>query len=388
MANFRVYQKQENGSGTAPIYVSFYLNREKVEVPTKISIPPKFFDAVRGIVKSTYEFADDKNLIIQQIRSTINDVLVRYRLQKQELSRQEFLRAYRNPTQTQDFFMFCREYQKLRFQEIKGSTQKKHKSCLENLRAFKEEISFTELDDVFLRKFILYLRKQKGQKEITINKNISVIKSYLAAAKKKGIITENPAQGLKLCECEDTTAPCISEEELCVLTQLYKSHFFKKDITHDSLEFFLFMCFSSLHIGDARALNIEQIGEHEFWYVRMKMEGRRPRVVRIPISDPLRKIINRHLKGRKEGRLWEGLITDQEINKQLKYIACVAGIKSPLSAKFGRHTFATIFLRKTKDLNALKEIMGHKNIKQTLVYAHVLDQDKKDGVSAFNSFQI
>lgn len=388
MANFRVYQKQENNSGTAPVYVSFYLNREKIEVPTKISIPPKYFDEGRGIVKSSYEFADDKNLIIQQVRAAINDILVEYRLKKKELSRKEFLKAYRNPGQTQDFFAFCKEYQKLRFQEIKGSTQKKHKSCLENLKSFKEEITITEIDDIFLRKFILYLRKQKGQKEITINKNISVIKSYLAAAKKKGLIADNPAKGLKLCECEDTTAPCITEEELAVLVQLYKSHFFKKDITHDSLEFFLFMCFSSLHIGDARALNIEQIGENEFWYVRMKMEGRRPRVVRIPISEPLRKIIDRHLNGRKEGPLWEGLITDQEINKQLKYIARVAGIKSPLSAKFGRHTFATIFLRKTKDINALKEIMGHKNIKQTFVYAHVLDQDKQDGVSAFNSFQI
>lgn len=388
MANFRVYQKPVNNSGTAPIYVSFYLNREKIEVSTKISIAPKFFDEGRGIVKSSYEFADDQNLIIQQVRSTINDILVEYRLKKKELTKNEFLSAFRNPGQSQDFFAFCREYQKLRFQEIKDSTQKKHKSCLENLKSFKEEISISEIDDVFLRKFILFLRRQKGQKEITINKNISVIKSYLAAAIKKGLITDNPAEGLKLCECEDTTAPCITEDELTVLVQLYKSHFFKKDVTHDSLEFFLFMCFSSLHIGDARSLNIEQIGDNDFWYVRMKMEGRRPRVVRIPISEPLRKIINRHLKGRKEGPLWEGLVTDQEINKQLKYIARVAGIKSQLSAKFGRHTFATIFLRKSKDLNALKEIMGHKNIKQTLVYAHVLDQDKQDGVSAFNSFQL
>ena len=118
------------------------------------------------------------------------------------------------------------------------------------------------------------------------------------------------------------------------------------------------------------------------------MLGIRPKVVRVPISDPLRKIINHHLKGRKEGRLWDELVTDQEINKRLKYIATVAKIKKKLSAKYGRHTFATIFLRKTKDINALKEIMGHTNIKQTYVYAHVLDQDKQDGVSAFNSFKM
>lgn len=387
MATYRVYQKGQNTKGTAPLYISFYLNREKIEIPTKISIPTKYFDPVKGIVKSSYEFAKDKNLIISNIKAKINDILVRYRLAKKELTRNAFFREFNCPEQSQDFFAFCKEYQKLRFQEIQESTQNKHKSCLSNLQEFKSEITFAELDEELLRKFILYLRKKKGLKEISINKNISVIKSYLAAAKKKGIISDNPTMDLKLCQCEDTTAPCITEEELTKLVELYKNHFFV-GITHDALEFFLFMCFSSLHITDARNLRIEQIGDNDFWYVRVKMLGVRPKVVRIPISEPLRKIINHHLRGRKEGQLWDNLVTDQEINKRLKYIAVVAGIKSKLSAKYGRHTFATVFLRRTKDLNALKDIMGHTNIKQTLVYAHVLDQDKQDGISAFNSFQL
>lgn len=32
--------------------------------------------------------------------------------------------------------------------------------------------------------------------------------------------------------------------------------------------------------------------------------------------------------------------------------------------------------------------MGHSNIKQTLVYAHVLDQDRKEGIQIFNAFKI
>ncbi|WP_289006176.1 site-specific integrase [uncultured Parabacteroides sp.] len=387
MATYRVYQKKENSKGDAPIYISFYLNREKIEVGTKISIPPKHFDPVKGIVRSSFEYAKDKNLIISDIKAMINDILVRYRLAKKELTRDLFIKEFRNPEQSQDFFAFCKEYQKLRFQEIQESTQDKHRSCLANLREFKSAITFAELDEDLLRQFVLYLRRKKGVKEITINKNISVIKSYLNAAKKRGLIPENPASELKLCQCEDTTAPCITEEELEKLVELYRNHFFS-GINYDALEFFLFMCFSSLHITDARELRIEQIGNNDFWYVRVKMLGIRPKVVRVPISDPLRKIINHHLKGRKEGQLWDELVTDQEINKRLKYIATVAGIKKKLSAKYGRHTFATIFLRKTKDINALKEIMGHTNIKQTYVYAHVLDQDKQDGVSAFNSFKM
>ena len=120
--------------------------------------------------------------------------------------------------------------------------------------------------------------------------------------------------------------------------------------------------------------------------MRGKMVNIRPRVVRVPISEPLRQIINHKRKNRKSGTLWEGMITYQKINEKLKIIASAAGIKRELCAKFGRHTFATIFLRKTKDINTLKEIMGHSNIRQTLVYAHVLDQDRQQGIKVFDSF--
>ena len=157
---------------------------------------------------------------------------------------------------------------------------------------------------------------------------------------------------------------------------------------HSVLEFFLFLCFSSLHIGDAKALTIEQIGKEEFYYVREKLTNTCPKIIHVPISDPLRTIINRAAGDRKSGKLFNNLITDQRINSNLKEIALRASIKKKLCAKTGRHTFATIYLRKTKDLNSLKDILGHHNIKQTLVYAHVLDQDRKEGVQIFNVFKI
>ena len=49
-------------------------------------------------------------------------------------------------------------------------------------------------------------------------------------------------------------------------------------------------------------------------------------------------------------------------------------------------TFATIFLRKTKDIASLKEILGHSDLKETLVYAHVLNESKQEGMQCFNCF--
>lgn len=76
------------------------------------------------------------------------------------------------------------------------------------------------------------------------------------------------------------------------------------------------------------------------------------------------------------------------MNRYLKEIAKMAEIDKPLTHKVGRHTFATIFLRKTKDIAALKEILGHSDISETLVYAHVLDESKQEGIQCFNQFAI
>ncbi|MCC8154041.1 MAG: tyrosine-type recombinase/integrase [Tannerellaceae bacterium] len=76
------------------------------------------------------------------------------------------------------------------------------------------------------------------------------------------------------------------------------------------------------------------------------------------------------------------------MNEYLKKIAKEVDIDKPISHKVGRHTFATIYLRKTKDLTSLKELLGHSELRETLIYAHVLDESKQEGVQVFNSFTL
>jgi len=49
-----------------------------------------------------------------------------------------------------------------------------------------------------------------------------------------------------------------------------------------------------------------------------------------------------------------------------------------------RHTFATLFLDKTNDVYALKEIMDHSDLKTTMVYAKIL---KKKADQAWKTFE-
>ena len=76
------------------------------------------------------------------------------------------------------------------------------------------------------------------------------------------------------------------------------------------------------------------------------------------------------------------------MNRYLKDIAAEAGIDKAITHKVGRHTFATLYLRKTKDIAALKEILGHSDISETLVYAHVLEESKLEGIRCFDMFTL
>jgi len=52
-----------------------------------------------------------------------------------------------------------------------------------------------------------------------------------------------------------------------------------------------------------------------------------------------------------------------------------------------RHDFATKFLRETRDIKLTKEVMNHSRIETTELYAHVMDEDKRNALETFGSSQ-
>ena len=178
-----------------------------------------------------------------------------------------------------------------------------------------------------------------------------------------------------------------TEEELMQFVQLYYQRTLPEKLQL-TLAFFLFMCFTSMHITDARMFCIEQVNNDVLTYYRVKNRNCKPEPIKIPMPVPAEKLLEEWAEGREEGRLFRNVQCDQVVNRQLKAIAKELGINKKISAKTGRHTFATIYLRKTKDLSSLQKLLGHSNIRETMIYAHVMDESKREGMQCFNSFTL
>lgn len=74
--------------------MSFYINREKVNFSTKVSVDIKNWNDKKKCVGLGDKSANDKNLIIENILARINNVIVKYRLRDRKLTRASFLKAY------------------------------------------------------------------------------------------------------------------------------------------------------------------------------------------------------------------------------------------------------------------------------------------------------
>ncbi|MEG0464164.1 MAG: Arm DNA-binding domain-containing protein, partial [Bacteroides sp.] len=124
MSTVKVVQNTQRVTkdGTAPLYISFYLGKEKVVLPTRVSVELKKFDAKSGLVKGVGKEATDKNLIIDKIKSKVNDILVKHRLKDINLNKEAFMREYNNPSDYKSFHEFVNAYMKIYSRRIEIGT--------------------------------------------------------------------------------------------------------------------------------------------------------------------------------------------------------------------------------------------------------------------------
>ena len=387
MSTIRVIQNKQRltKEGNAPVYITFYLGKEKLMLPCKISVPVLKFDCKSGLVKGNSKEVKDTNLVISNIKAHINDILVKFRLKDKLLTKEIFMREYNNPTDYKTFHDFVKEYMKTYSRRIEMGTFKHHVSCMKKFKEYNELLQFQDLTKDYLSDYLIYMKKKLGNSEATAQRNMSTVKIYVTAAFRKGYVDVNPFNEFHIRRIK-SDVDYLSEEELMQFLRLYYQRVLP-DKLQNTLAFFLFMCFTSLHITDARMFTIEQVSNNILTYYRIKNRNCKPEPIKIPMSEPVKNLLNELNGGKDQGRVFTHIQCDQVVNRQLKEIAKSLEINKKISAKTGRHTFATIFLRKTKDIATLQKLLGHTNIQETMIYAHVMEESKLEGVQCFNSFK-
>lgn len=351
------------------IYVVTFLNRKRCQFNTGISVLPDEFDTEKGRIKGRGKRTADANLIIESIHNRITDIFVKYRLKNKELDPIMLRTEFKNPSYGIDFLQFLDKAVEDRKSEVADNTYRHNKVIIGKLRTFKSEIAFSELTPDFLNQWQKHLKTFYKNDINTINANMKRLRVYINIAIDKGLMEENPFERFKM-KKTTTEFVFLEKKELKQMWELYT----KEEIPvneRKTLRWFLFMCFTGLRVSDMSSITHEDnLLENNLVFMPIKTKGIKRKMIRIKLTPKSLKLISD--EGNKKGRIFK-TYAEQTQRKYLKRIAERMKLNKHISTKTGRHTFASLFVEKTRDVAALQQILGHSSIITTMIYTHVTD---------------
>jgi len=370
----------KNKQGESPLVVVAHMMKHKVRLSTGISVKPENWDGKKQKIKGTGKEISDNNLILDERLARVNDILVKYRLQHKDITPELLRYEYAHYSASIDFIAFMEAEIKERRSELAGSTIKNHNICLHRLKEFRGEIIFSEIDEALVIKFKAFLRDTVKNDIYTISSRLKVFKTYINRAIKKHIISDNPFRYIPLVRPQ-VDRVFLTEPEIKKLVALYNKNYLPKS-HQKALRHFLFAISTGLRISDVRAITMDCITKNTLVFSPEKTKNKKAALIRVPIQTLAARMIKDESPNRLYGPVF-AMLSEFRTNKYIQDAAEVAKIDKKISFHTARHTFATYFLRKTKNLLALQKLLGHTNISETMIYSHILMEDIEAEMKCF-----
>lgn len=139
----------------------------------------------------------------------------------------------------------------------------------------------------------------------------------------------------------------------------------------------LFSALTGLRYSDIEKLTWSEVEATSDNYVLKFTQRKTGGIETLPISKQAVDLLG----DRDQAKPFEGLVYDAHKNLIIKSWINEAGITKKITFHCFRHTFATLQLSAGTDIYTVSKLLGHRNLKTTQIYAHVLDEAKREAVN-------
>lgn len=380
--------KQKN-NGNIPLFCRITIDKKEARFGMKFDVNPATWSVKAGRAIGRTSEVVELNSIIDQTKTALfniyNDILLSEVNVTAEKVKNRFLGiSTKEHNLLEHFVRHNEDVKKLIGISKSKATYQKYEVTRKHLTNFIKEkynltdISFKEINHLFLTDFEVYLLTSCGCNSNTTAKFMQFFKRIVIIAKNNGWIKIDPFANYKI-RIKKVDRGYLSQDEV----EAIMAKEFSTKRLEQVRDIFIFSCFSGLAYIDVKKLRKENIRtsfDGNLWII-----GKREKTdvsFSIPLLDVPKKILEKY-----EGTLPENRIlpvpSNQKMNAYLKEIGALCGIDKEISFHLARHTFATLTLSKGVSIESVSKMLGHTNIRTTQIYARITDSKISHDMNAF-----
>ena len=253
---------------------------------------------------------------------------------------------------------------------FENNTLRAHNAAIKLVEEYSPNVIIRDIDRKWFVGFVQFLQQRKNHVN-TINTRCNFVKSVLHRAFIDGIILKQvDTRGLiPAVRSPSRIFLTIDDLKLLIKTPLYRE---------DVKQAFLFACFTGLRESDIYGLEYANISNNVLEITMKKTKDQ----IRIPLSENALKFLPARLPN--ETLVFPSLPKSvSHLNRIIRRWAKDAHVVQwrKVSMHIARHTFACTLAQNGTSLFVVQNLLGHKKIETTLIYAKCVLAQKQEAVN-------
>jgi len=276
-----------------------------------------------------------------------------------------------------DYLVYQRNYSEY--------TRKNYENDLLEYFSFlkRESLDYKKIEYSDVRFYLMYLKEEKCEKNSSINRKLSTLRSFYKYLMKKNIVKSNAFSYLRGLKSEKRLPRYFEYNELEEL-------FLVADTTtplgqRDQLLLELLYA-TGVRVGELVNIKLTDISIRE-QTIRILGKGNKERIV--SFGDYAEEILTCYQKdGYQKLNIHNssylflnsqgGVLTERGVRYILDKMIKKTSLNKNISPHMIRHSFATHLLNEGCDLLTVQKLLGHESISATQIYTHVTTEHLKD----------
>ena len=358
--HFYLRKTNEKKNGECPVIGKITIGKDVAQFSAKVTAKASLWDIVSGRVTGKSKHATEINATLDKISVAINTSYRKLQEIKSTVTANEVKNAFQGIASQQETLIRYFAHHNEEFKKRVGvnrelSTQVQYENSLKHLKRFMSlkcklsDIPFTQLDFSFIEKYDFYLRVELKLKPNTILGIVRHLRKMIKLAIGEGIITRDPFEGYSP-ERPKAEQKYLTRDELHKIITTPLDH----PCRYLTRDMFLFSVFTGLAYRDICNLtekNIVRASDGVLWIETTRQKTGTP--CEIPLMEIPLQILDKYKGLAPDGKLLP-MQSCGRLNKNLKVIAKLCGLKRKLIFHAGRHYELSLSLK----LNSLQRFIS------------------------------